>query len=328
MIRLRLLLLWSLTLALPAGANTVQTAELPRPEGPRSVIFVLPDARAKVRAKTKVNASRPLVILLHGHSGTAAQLLGQRHSTAPLSPWLAIADRDGVLLAAPEGAKGSDDKQGWNDCRADADSNPRTDDVGLVRDIIDRAVAEYHADPARIYAMGMSNGAMMTFRLAIELPEKLAAVAAVSGSMAAKSQCAAPTKPVSLLVIAGDADALVPFGGGDVRIWSTRSRGSVLGVEKAVDGWRELAGLPQQPSVFTTFEHNDLSGDTRAERTKWGADPKRVQIELIVVRNGGHVEPSTSQRIGALYRTIVGPQNADFETTDEAWAFFRTKTRP
>ena len=60
--------------------------------------------------------------------------------------------------------------------------------------------------------------------------------------------------------------------------------------------------------------------------SKWGGDPKQVQIELIVVHNGGHVEPSTSQRIGALYRTVVGHQNADFEAAEEAWSFFKTKS--
>lgn len=312
-------LLAALLLAGPAAASTLETLELPRPEGARSVIFVLPEAKKKP-------ALRPLVVLMHGHSGSAAQLLGQRRTTAPLSRWLDIADRDDVLLAAPEGAKGSDDKQGWNDCRADADSNPRTDDVGLVRDIIDRAVAQYRADPARVYVMGMSNGGFMTFRLAIEMPDRLAAVAVVSASMAAVSECNAPVKPVSLLVIAGDADPLVPFGGGDVRIWSTRSRGSALGVEKAVNGWRELAKLPERLAVVTTFAHDEQSGDTSAKRIKWGADPKQVQVELIVVHNGGHVEPSTSQRIGALYRSIVGKQNADFEAAEEAWAFFRTRT--
>jgi polyhydroxybutyrate depolymerase len=310
--------LLALLFSAPAAAHTVETLELPRPEGARNVIFVVPESSA--------TTPRPFVILLHGHSGTAAQLLGQQRSAAPLSRWIDIADRDGVLLAAPDGAKGSDDKQGWNDCRSDADSNPRTDDVALIRAIIERAVVQYHADPARIYAMGMSNGAMMSFRLATELPDQLAAVAAVSGSMAAKSQCAVPVKPVSLLVISGDADPLVPFGGGEVRLFSSRSRGTVLGAGKAVEFWRDLAKLPPRPSVVTTFAHNELSGDTRAKRTKWGADPMKAQVELIVIENGGHVEPSASQRIGGLYRTIVGKQNADFEAADEAWAFFRDKS--
>lgn len=316
----------ALLLAGTAAANTIDTIELPRPEGPRSVNFVVPDAKPVTATKKKPAPLRPFVILLHGHSGSAAQLLGQRRTTAPLSPWLAIADRENVLLAAPEGAKGSDDKQGWNDCRADADSNPLTDDVGLVRNIIDLAVTKYRADPARIYAMGMSNGGFMTYRLAIEMPEKLAAVAVVSASMAANSRCPAPTRPMPLLQISGDADPLVPFGGGEVRIWSTRSRGSSLAVEKAVDGWRTLANLPTQPADVTTFDHNEQSGDTSAKRTKWGGDPKQVQIELIVIHNGGHVEPSMSQRIGALYRTVVGHQNADFEAAEEAWSFFKTKS--
>jgi polyhydroxybutyrate depolymerase len=316
-------------MAAPAGANTIETIKLSRPEGQRDVNFVVPDGNVAARKATnrKTPALRPLVILLHGHSGSALQLLGQRHSTAPLSPWLIISDRDGVLLAAPEGARGSDDKQGWNDCRADALGNPHTDDVALVRDIIQHAVGQYHADPSRLYVMGMSNGGFMTFRLATEMPDTFAAAAAVSASMAARSQCAAPSKPLSLMVIAGDADPLVPFGGGDVRIWSTRSRGSALGVEKSVDSWRELAKLPAQPSLVATFGHNELSGATSAKRMTWGTDPKQLQVELIVVRNGGHVEPSPSKRVGALYLTIVGKQNADFEASEEAWAFFRTKTK-
>jgi polyhydroxybutyrate depolymerase len=302
-----------------AAAHTFETVELPRPDGARSVIFAAPAAQPP--------ALRPFVILLHGHGGSAAQLLGRRQGAAPLSRWLDIADRDGVLLAAPDGAQGSDGKQGWNDCRADADSNPRTDDVALVRDIIERAVGEYRADPARIYVMGMSNGAMMTFRVATELPGKLAAVAAVSGSMAAHSQCVAPGQPVSLLVIAGDADPLVPFGGGEVRLFSSRSRGTVLGVEKAVEFWRALAQLPVRPAVVTTFPHEAQSGDTSARRTKWGADPKALQVELVVIHNGGHVEPSPTRRIGGFHGGVVGGQNADFEAADEAWAFFRDKTR-
>jgi len=315
-------------MAAPAVANTIETIKLSRPEGLRHVNFVIPDQRPAGRkpAKQPAPVARPLVILLHGHSGSAMQLLGQRHSTAPLSPWLAIADRDGVLLAAPEGAKGDDDKQGWNDCRADAVGNPRTDDVALVREIIDQAVSRYHADPTRLYVMGMSNGGFMAFRLATEMPEKFAAAAAVSASMPAQSQCAAPSRPLSLMVIAGDADPLVPFAGGDVRIWSTRSRGSALGVEKSVDSWRALAKLPPQPSAVSLFDHNALSGDTSARRTTWGSDPKQLQVELIVIRHGGHVEPSPSKRVGAMYLSIVGNQNADFEASEEAWAFFRTKT--
>ena len=58
------------------------------------------------------------------------------------------------LVIAPDGWKGSDDKRGWNDCRADAATNPPTDDVGLIGALIDKAIADYDADPARVYIFG------------------------------------------------------------------------------------------------------------------------------------------------------------------------------
>jgi polyhydroxybutyrate depolymerase len=174
---------------------------------------------------------RPLIILLHGHAGSAAQIFGKECSAAPLSVWLQIADRDGLLLAARDRMSGKDGKQGWNDCRIDADNNPETDDVELVRAIIDKEVAEDNADPTRTYAFGMSNGGMMAFRLASELGDKLAGFTALSAAMASKNRCAAPKVPVSALFVSGTAGPLVPYNGGDVYFFSIKSRGGIIGVE-------------------------------------------------------------------------------------------------
>ena len=246
-------------------------------------------------------------------------------SAAPLSVWLRIADREGLLLAAPDGSKGKDGKRGWNDCRADAANNPPTDDVGLVAAIIAKAVAENDADPARVYAMGMSNGGMMMFRLAAELAPKLAGFAAVSASMAARISCPAPRLPVSALIVSGTADPLVPYAGGEVHFFSSGSRGSVVGVESAAATWRQLAGLPTEPARVETLPHRDAKDPTRATRSLWGADAQRVQVQLLRIDQAGHVEPSGSQRIGRIYAAIVGPQNGDVEAAEEAWAFFKNK---
>src|SRR5678816_685089 len=89
---------WALFSAGLAQAATIETLVLPRPEAARHVLLATP-------AKPPAGA-RPLVILLHGHGGTAAQLLGRERSAAPLSLWLRIADREGWLVAAPDGLKG------------------------------------------------------------------------------------------------------------------------------------------------------------------------------------------------------------------------------
>jgi len=301
-----------------AGADVV-SFDMPRPDGRRRFLMTIPEE--------KPAAVRPLIVLLHGHSGTAKQLLGQGLGEAPLSVWLDIANREGLLLIAPDGAKGSDDQQGWNDCRAEASSNPRTDDVGFIRALIDKAITEQQADPQRVYVMGMSNGGMMAFRVAAELPEKVTAIATVGASMAAKSQCREPKTKLSVLIIAGDADPLVPYQGGQVSFYS-KTRGAVVPIDRAVEIWRELVGLPEKPATVSTFKHRDPRDKTSAKRTLWGADPKSWQVGLIRIAGGGHVEPSIANRIGPVYRAIVGPQNGDFESAEEAWAFFKEKKNP
>ncbi|HEV8690819.1 MAG TPA: PHB depolymerase family esterase [Ideonella sp.] len=300
-----------------AEAATIQTLALSRPEGPRRVLLAAPAKAAP--------GLRPLVILLHGHGGTAAQLFGRERSAAPLSLWLRVADREGWLVAAPDGVKGSDGHPGWNDCRADAANNPHTDDVALVAALIDQLVAQRHADPTRVYVMGMSNGGMMAFRLATELAPRLAGFATIGASMAADSTCAAPTHALPALLVSGTADPLVPYGGGPVRFLSRPSRGEVLGIEQVAARWRMLADLPDEPARRDTLPHRDPKDSTRATRTLWGADPAKPQVELLRIEGGGHVEPSIEQRFQRLYTAVVGAQNGDVEIAEEAFAFFKDK---
>ncbi|GAA5177821.1 PHB depolymerase family esterase [Niveibacterium umoris] len=309
----------SIFIAAAASGATVSQAELQRPEGVRHYLVATP-----VRSDV---GKHPLIVLLHGHTGSAAQVLGQKHTAAPMSTWLAIADREGLVVVAPDGARGDDGKQGWNDCRGDASSNPKTDDVGFIDAIIAREIAEHAADPDRVFVMGMSNGGMMAFRQAIESRHGLAGFATIGASMALQNRCRSPLTPVTALVVAGTADPLVPYTGGTVGFHPGDARGGVIGVEKAVDVWRRLAALPDTPATVTTFEHRDASDPTRAIRTVWGEDPKRVQVELVKISGGGHIEPSITQRIHWPYTKLVGKQNGDFDIAEEAWLLFKNKRR-
>lgn len=306
---------WSM-LPSSAQAAAITPVDINRPEGARHYLYAEPDHLAP--------GKHPLIILLHGHGGSAEQLLGQHGTAAPLSLWLKIADREQALIAAAEGAKGSDNKRGWNDCRSDAISNPHVDDVGFINAIIEREIAQHNADPARIYVMGFSNGAIMSYRVAAELGTKLAGFAAISGSMAAKSQCAEPKTPLSALIVSGTADPIVPYAGGEVHLFTAHSRGSLIGVEPSVTIWRTLDGLPDS-GTGVDVPHLDERDKTHARRTVWGADPQKLQIELLKIDQGGHVEPSIAERPGAVYTMVVGPQNGDLEIAEEAWNFFKDK---
>ena len=295
------------------GAATFTSESVRTRDGRRDYRLAVPDPRPA--------GPLPLVLLLHGHGGSAASALGGGLRPSPLAAWLAIADREQVLVAALQGATGADGQPGWNDCRSDLPGAPRTDDVAFARAAVTQLESRHAVDASRVYAMGMSNGAMMCFRLALELEPPLAGFAAVSGSMAARSQCGAPRHPVAALVIAGTADPLVPYGGGMVH-FGRRERGSVIGVEDAVRAWTRADGVAGEGRSEPLPHLHSGDDSTSAVRTVWGADGS-PQVELVRVENGGHVEPSLAFHYGALYSRLVGAQNRDLESAEEAWRFLR-----
>ncbi|MFN8010948.1 MAG: PHB depolymerase family esterase [Holophagaceae bacterium] len=317
---LRRILPCLLAAVLPAAQ--IQRLTLQTPDGPRLALVALPDGPAR--------PGRPLVLLFHGHMGSAANTLGQgRLPASPLAAWLPIADREGVVVAALDGARGADGKQGWNDGRPGDAGNPTTDDVAFAKALVARLHAEQRTDPSRVYAMGMSNGGVFSLRLAREPGLPLAAVAAVCASMPGDRLPPAPPRPVSVLLVAGTEDPLMPYGGGQVH-FHERLRGAVLGVEPTLAYWKAAAGLRGQP-VAEALPHaggrRPRGEDTRLTRSTWGpsAGP---QVQLLKVEGGGHCEPSLAHRLGWLYTKVCGPQNHDAEAAEEAWRFFRDKRAP
>lgn len=297
-------------------AARIEHATVKTVDGERSYLLARPAANFP--------GPRPLVILLHGHGGSAEHTLGLARAASPLSRWIPIADREGLILAALDGASDGDGKKGWNDCRNDAPGNPSTDDVAFARAVIARLRAGSEIDATRIYAMGMSNGAMMTYRLAIELDTPLAAFTAVSGGMAQNSECRPISRATSALIIHGTHDPIVPYAGGEITIFGAK-RGKLISVDDAVTTWRQRAQLPATPFSTTAVPHRDTLDRTRATLTVYGSDPAGLQVELASIEQGGHVEPSLDQRIGAGYRLIVGAQNHDLESAELAWSFMSPK---
>ena len=285
---------------------------------PRDYILVTPD--------TVPSGPRPLVLVLHGHLGTAANALGGGPVPSPLSEWIDVTDREQILVAALQGLKGADNHTGWHDCRMDATEDPQSDDVGFVQDVVESLIRSGRVDPTRIYVMGMSNGAMMALRLAQQMHPAPAAVAAVSGTMAAQTVCHDPPRRMSVLLIDGTADPIVPYAGGKVGLRGYKT-GTVIGAEPSRDYWLAADGLSGAVPQTYDFVHRESSANTSARRYLYG-DNSYWQVELITVTGGGHVEPSLKYHYGWLYRQLVGTQNQDFESVEEAWSFFKDKRGP
>lgn len=309
--------LLALGLAAPAFAVTITDHTLARPEGPRHYIAVEADGKPRAR--------RPALILLHGHGASAAMMVGLASLGGyRTQAWSTLAERENILLLAPDGVKASDGKNAWNDCRSDASTNTTTDDVGFIGALIEQAVTQFDADPERIYVYGVSHGGAMAYRVGIELAPRLAAIGVQDGLMAARNACPAPSRPLSVFIEHGTADQIVPYAGGKAGSWFLHGRGTTLGAEQSAAIWRTLAGLPDTPAVHR-FPHLRADDPTSATRYVWGADPAGVQVAFLRIDGGGHVEASTNGELPWLLGKLVGEMNHDLDTADEAWSFFRTK---
>ncbi len=151
------------------------------------------------------SAAIPLVIMLHGSGGDAADL-------RVVTGMSAAADDAGFIVAYAEGSHGdfSVYPSDWNagTC-CGAASREHVDDLGFIRQIVETVSAEFPIDQRRVYVAGFSDGGRMAYHAACQLAPMIAAIAVVSGSLV-DDECT-PTSPVAVLAVHGTNDDEVPF---------------------------------------------------------------------------------------------------------------------
>lgn len=178
----------------------------------RNILSVDGTERDYLVYKPATDASKrlPLMIVLHGGLGNAEVMENATSMNA-------VAESGQFVVAYPNGTGGRmpfmQDKRTWNAgaCCGPAQKN-NVDDVKFIRMMIDDIERKYAIDNTRIYVVGLSNGAMMTYRLACEIPDKIAAIVSVSGTLSI-DRCEG-ANDVAILEIHGDQDTNVPLGGG------------------------------------------------------------------------------------------------------------------
>ncbi len=268
----------------------------------------------------------PLLFVLHGGGGDMRSFL----DNGTHAEWPEIADEEGILLIVPNGVDPltgdpSTNDQNWNDCRADA---PRVetgaDDVGFISALIDWAAARYAIDLDRVYATGSSNGGLMSYRLAFELSDRIAAIAPFIANLAAVSECPSPRHPISVFICNGDGEqTYMPWAGGCVVDKETCERGSVISAEATREYWIAHNLTEPGPGEFTAYPDLDPFDDTTAESTLYSRGYEGAEVIFYRIRNGGHVTPSIDHRRSRLALQLLGLglQNHDIEGSRQAWAF-------
>jgi poly(3-hydroxybutyrate) depolymerase len=166
--------------------------------------------RLYIPASLKPGVKVPMVVVLHGGLGNAAGI----ESTLGMN---AIAGQKGFVVAYLNGTEGwlsvMKDKRTWNagDCCGIA-VKQNIDDVGYIAGFIADMIAKNPVDPERVYLMGHSNGAMMSYRFVCEKPGIVAAMVSVSGTFTTNSCGGLNGLPV--LEIHGAKDQNIPVQGG------------------------------------------------------------------------------------------------------------------
>jgi polyhydroxybutyrate depolymerase len=249
----------------------------------------------------------PLVLSLHGRGG---QGIGQERLTHMTD----IADREGFIVAYPDGYRRS-----WHDARERGPAAEEgVDDVGFVSALIDHFVAHHSVDPSRVYVTGTSNGAVMSYRIACELADKIAAVGPVIGLMPdTPSYECKPSRPVPMMIFVGAADPLIPYEGGDV---FGNDRGRVLSAHATRAKWAELNGCEGADFQQTIDVADD---DTRVDEMRHSHCKDAAQVVLFSVQGGGHTWPNGEQYAP---EAVIGKTTRDIDASEELWAFFSRKT--
>jgi len=255
-----------------------------------------------------VNWSQPVSLVFVFHGGT-----GNAESAIRMSGFNEVADQNGFLVAYPNGTgRLSDDKLlTWNggDCCGYAQQK-NVDDVGFVRAIVSDLQSLANIDAKRIYASGMSNGGILSQRLACEAADVFAAVAPVAGTLNF-SPCN-PSQPISVIEFHGTGDQHIPYDGG----FGPKSLVNVdfVSVQDSVGFWTLFDGCASQSQ---TDSFDDIQHET------WTGCKASTSVELYMVVDGGHAWPG-----GAAGRTDADQPTQSISASQLIWKFFAAHPKP
>lgn len=260
-----------------------------------------------VPARRAPGAPLPLVIALHGGGGHAEYMADDARYG-----WVSKADKEGFAVAFPNGYSKLPGGRfaTWNAGQCCGDARDRNiDDVGFIRTLVADVRSRLPIDPARIFATGMSNGGMLSHRLACDAADLFRAIASVAGTDATAT--CTPSRAVSVLHIHAKDDTHVLFNGG-----------------AGPDAFRDPSKVFEFVSVPDTLarwvERDRCNPTPRRTLDKPGAYCEVYagcaadsRLQFCVTDSGGHSWPG-AERV----RRGKEPASQAIDATEVIWGFF------
>ena len=265
----------------------------------------------------------PTVLMFHGNGGTPEAI-------AMESGWIAKSDTEKFIVVFPEATrpdmtqppKFGSNNPAWNDGSGRFHAGTQNvPDVAFVAALLDHLHAKFPVDKRRVFATGFSNGASMTFRAGLELSERIAAIAPVSGALWITEPKIA--RPISLLCITGTADPINPMDGGAPKMASgTGFKGvpekAKPPVRENIDQWVNLLSCAADAKPVAS----NIEGVTMV-RYDGGRDG--TEVVFATIAGHGHIWPGAKS---PLPEFILGKATSLLNATDFVWEFFKTHPKP
>ena len=237
----------------------------------------------------------PVILAFHGGGMDGARM-------KRLTQFDGLADQRGFIVIYPDGT----DKH-WNDGRSTIRN--KQDDVRFVSLLLDQVEGDHAVDRARVFATGISNGALFAERLGCELSRRIAAIAPVAGTMPRDlAPGCRPARPVAVLQIDGTADPIMPYNGGGVADFGGRGEGGqVLSVADTAALWARLNGCGPRgtPQALAPLAPLD---QTKVVRMAYQRCHPNGAVTVLTVVGGGHAWPGGSQYAPRRFIGLVSQQ--------------------
>ena len=248
------------------------------------------DYTIHIPSSYNVNTPIPLVFCFHGYGSNASTIMSYTNFNY-------ISDTAGFIVVYPQGTllQGTThwNVGGWT-------IGSTIDDVGFTASLLDSISNTYTIDDTRVYSTGMSNGGYMSFLLACQLSDKIAAIASVTGSMTPQTYNACnPQHPTPILQIHGTSDQTVPYVGDPT--W-TKS------IDDVLQYWVAYNNCNTSAIITAITDINIFDGST-AELIVYDGGDNNVTTEHFKIYGGDHDWPG-----------VWG--NMDIHASAEVWKFF------
>ena len=293
---------------LPAGRATMQHHEIQVGDIRRNYYVHLPTGYQH-------GQPTPVVMVLHG-AGINARIM------AYYCGMNRKADEAGFIAVYPNGTGVAHTLLAFNSGNLPPEvTRYLSDDVAYIHALLDDLESRYSVERRCVYSCGISNGGMMSHRLAMEMADRIAAIAAVGGTLTLDREDCRPCRPVPVLQIHGLSDWIVPYEGVSEQARKVLPFVSFKSVDETVATWVQINHCHSEPLIDPLPDrYHDGTVVTR-----WSYLPRQGDAAVVLYRiaGGGHTWPGYKAPL-----PFLGRSTKEINANDVIWDFFQRHALP